>query len=81
MKQHAHLLAGAVATAVALTTSPVQAGKSDDTLNWATDREVSVVDPYYNRTRELVVMGHIGWDGLIFRDADTGEFKPLLATS
>ena len=36
------------------------ASKSDDTLNWATDREVAVVDPYYNNTRELVVMGQMG---------------------
>ncbi len=66
--------------ALALSASASQAGKSDDTLNWATDREIAVVDPYYNNTRELVVQGHMGWDGLIFRDAETGEFKPLLAT-
>ena len=72
-----YLLAGAVATAIGLAVSPAQAGKSDDTLSWATDREVAVVDPYYNNTRELVVMGHLGWDGLLFRDLKTGEFKPL----
>lgn len=66
--------------ALALTTTAGLAGKSDDTLNWATDREIAVVDPYYNNTRELVVQGHMGWDGLLFRDAETGEFKPLLAT-
>ncbi|MEO1650362.1 MAG: ABC transporter substrate-binding protein [Pseudomonadota bacterium] len=58
----------------------VLAGKSDDTLNWATDREVAVVDPYYNNTRELVVMGHMGWDALIFLNPESGEFSPLLAT-
>lgn len=66
--------------ALVLTTTAGLAGKSDDTLNWATDREIAVVDPYYNNTRELVVQGHMGWDGLLFRDAETGEFKPLLAT-
>ncbi|MGI9520682.1 MAG: ABC transporter substrate-binding protein [Hyphomicrobiaceae bacterium] len=66
--------------ALALTTTISLAGKSDDTLNWATDREIAVVDPYYNNTRELVVQGHMGWDGLLFRDAESGEFKPLLAT-
>ncbi len=60
--------------------TPAMAGKSNDTLVWSTDREVSVVDVYYNRTRELVVMGHLGWDGLMFRDLNTGKFKPLLAT-
>lgn len=57
------------------------AGRADDTLNWATDREVSVIDPYYNNTRELVVMGHLGWDGLMFLNLETDEYEPLLATS
>lgn len=57
------------------------AGKADDTLNWATTREVAVVDPYYNNVRELVIIGHMVWDGLLFRDIDTGELKPLLAKS
>ncbi|GBE43833.1 glutathione-binding protein GsiB precursor [bacterium BMS3Bbin10] len=74
------LLAGLAALAVTAA-QPAMAGKSDDTLNWATDREVAVVDPYYNNTRELVVMGHLGWDALLFRDLDSGEYKPLLATS
>ena len=71
----------AAALATALAAGQAVAGKADDTLNWATDREVAVVDPYYNNTRELVVMGHLGWDGLIFRNIETGEFEPLLATS
>jgi len=75
------ILTGAVALAVAGWHAPAFAGKADDTLNWATDREVAVVDPYYNNTRELVVMGHLGWDGLLFRNLDTGEYEPLLATS
>ncbi len=75
------LLAGAFAVALTASVGLAQAGKKDDTLNWSTDREVTVVDPYYNRTRELVIMGHLGWDGLMFRDANSGEFKPLLATS
>ena len=56
------------------------AGKSDDTLNWATDREVAVVDPYFNNTRELVVMGQMGWDGLMLLDPSSGKYDPLLAT-
>jgi peptide/nickel transport system substrate-binding protein len=80
LKRNPFILAGALAAAIGLAVAPVQAGKSDDTLNWSTDREVSVVDPYYNRTRELVIMGHLGWDGLMFRDANTGKYKPLLAT-
>ncbi len=74
------VLAGLAALAVTAA-QPAMAGKSNDTLNWSTDREVAVVDPYYNNTRELVVMGHLGWDALLFRDLDSGKFKPLLATS
>ena len=70
----------ALAAAAGLWSAPALAGKADDTLNWATDREVAVVDPYYNNTRELVVMGHLGWDALLFRNLDTGEYEPLLAT-
>ena len=68
------------AAAVFATSGEAWAGKADDTLNWATDREIAVIDPYYNNTRELVVQGHLGWDGLLFRDLATGEFKSLLAT-
>ena len=72
--------AGATIIALAFGISSAIAGKSDDTLNWATDREAAVVDPYYNNTRELVIMGHLGWDGLTFYEPATGEHKPLLAT-
>ncbi len=73
------MMSAAVGAMLAFGTVDAMAGKADDTLNWATTREIAVVDPYYNNTRELVVMGHMGWDGLVFRDIDTGEFKSLLA--
>ncbi|MEO0994974.1 MAG: ABC transporter substrate-binding protein, partial [Pseudomonadota bacterium] len=71
----------ALPAAVALAAPHALAGKADDTLVWSTDREVAIVDPYYNNTRELVIMGHLGWDALLFRDLETGEYEPLLATS
>jgi peptide/nickel transport system substrate-binding protein len=74
------LPAVALAITAGIASGPAFAGKADDTLNWATDREVAVIDPYYNNTRELVVMGHLGWDTLLFRNLDTGEYEPLLAT-
>lgn len=68
--------------ALVLTTAlPAVAGKADDTLNWATDKEVAVVDPYFSVTRELVIMGQMGWDGLVLFNNETGEFDPLLAKS
>ena len=72
----------AIALAATVIAAPsVMAGKANDTLVWTTDREAAVADPYYNNTRELVIIGNTVWDGLLFRDLDTGEFKPLLATS
>ena len=62
------------------TAIPTFAGKADDTLNWATDREISVVDPYFNNTRELIVQGQMAWDTLILYNPDTGKFDPLIAT-
>jgi len=69
-----------LALSLTVVANPALAGKADDTLVWTTDREVAIADPYYNNTRELVVLGHSAWDGLLFRDLDTGEYKPLLAT-
>ncbi len=74
------ILVGAAVLAASAWSAAAVAGRADDTMNWATDREVAVVDPYYNNVRELVVMGHLGWDGLMFRNLDTGGYEPLLAT-
>ncbi len=74
-------LAAIIAAAVSWNAGDALANKANDTLVWTTTREAAVADPYYNNTRELVVMGHMAWDALLYRDIDTGEFKPLLATS
>ncbi|MBU2865512.1 ABC transporter substrate-binding protein [Pacificibacter marinus] len=78
MKHLQLALAGALAASLAV---PAFAGKSDDTLNWATDKEIAVIDPYFSVTRELVIMGQMGWDGLVLFNSETGEFDPLLAKS
>ncbi|GAG83621.1 unnamed protein product, partial [marine sediment metagenome] len=79
MKRLIQTLVQGIAAAALLAAPTAEAGKSDDTLNWSTTREIAVIDPYYNNTRELVIVGQMGWDGLVFRDIETGEFKPLLA--
>ncbi len=81
MRRAAIGLAGAVIAALCMLAEPALASKSDDTLTWATNREVSVVDPYFNNTRELVIIGHMVWDGLVYLNPQTGEPEPLLATS
>src|SRR5689334_4988735 len=57
-----------------------EAGKKDNTLVWATDRDNPIADPFYLNTRELVVIGHHVWDTLVIIDPKTSEIKPLLAT-
>ncbi|MAO55312.1 MAG: ABC transporter substrate-binding protein [Rhodospirillaceae bacterium] len=69
------------AVALGISTGAALAGKANDTLTWVTDRESPVVDPYFNRTRELVIIGNTAWDGLLFRDLKSGDFVPNLAKS
>jgi peptide/nickel transport system substrate-binding protein len=79
MKRVSLVLAGLFA-ASCLAAHPAIAGKKDDTLVWATDRDNPIADPYYLNTRELVVIGHHVWDTLVIIDPKTAEIKPLLAT-
>jgi hypothetical protein len=57
-----------------------RAGKKDDTLVWATDRENSITDSSYLNTRELVIIGSLISDRLVHLN-DKYEPVPLLATS
>ena len=47
MKPTKLVLCAALMGAVAL---PAMADKASDTLNWATDKEVAVLDPYFSVT-------------------------------
>ena len=60
---------------------PAGAAKKDDTLVWSTERDNPIADPFYLNTRELVIIGHHGWDTLMIVDPATNEIKPLLATA
>lgn len=57
------------------------ADKANDTLNVAFTKELENVDSYFNSSREGVVMQRAVWDGLIYRDPVTNEYKGNLATS
>ncbi len=74
-------LLAAFAVVAALGAGPALAGKSNDTLVWATDREADVALPYYNNIRELVIIAHAVWDTLVDRDTKTFRYGPSLATS
>src|SRR5215813_14328622 len=74
------LAAAGLLTMLGLVATPADAGKKDNTLVWATDRDNPIADPFYLNTRELVVIGHQAWDTLVIIDPKTSEIKPLLAT-
>jgi len=79
MKRLCLLFVGLIA-AIGVAAAPAGAGKKDDTLIWATDRDCPIADPYYLNVRELLVIGHHVWDTLVIIDPKTAEIKPLLAT-
>ena len=81
MKPRFILSLPAFALATAIGGGDAMAGKANDTLVWTTDRDQAVADPFYNNTRELVIIGNTVWDGLLYRDPATGQYKPLLAKS
>ncbi|MBJ7556187.1 ABC transporter substrate-binding protein [Marinomonas spartinae] len=57
------------------------ANKADDTLVYASDTEPENVSPYHNNVREGVILSHLAWDTLIYRNPKTGEYEGDLATS
>lgn len=67
--------------AIGLLASPITAGKKDDTLNVAWEKELESLDAYFNTAREGVILGRHIYDSLLYRDPDTLEYKPLLAES
>jgi len=73
--------ATAAVALVGVAAGEAQAGKSDDTLVWSTASEVDAVDIYYQNLREVVIMAHQICDTLVYRNPDTLEYEPLLATS
>ena len=77
-----HRLWGAVAAAalcgLLMTAPPAKAGPEDNSLNWVSRYPIDSLDPYYNTSREaIVIMGQLIWDTLIWRDPESGEYKPL----
>jgi len=74
---------GLAATAVAVSalwTPQAVAGKANDTLVWATDRENPITDSSYLNTRELVIIGTLIFDRLVHLDENYNPV-PLLAES
>jgi peptide/nickel transport system substrate-binding protein len=57
-----------------------QAQKSADILRVVFRDGVTNIDPYYNQQRTGIVLQHMAWDALLYREPATFEIKPLLAT-
>lgn len=82
MKRFRSGLAGFLAAiAVAGTSGAAMAGKSNDTLVYASDSEPENVSPYHNNLREGVIIARHVFDNLIYRDPKTGKYAPQLATN
>ena len=70
-----------VAAGLACGAMPAMAQKSADTLRFTSRNAIPNVDFYYNSLREGYVVQIHAQDGLVYRDPDTFQIKPLLATS
>jgi len=80
MMRSANWVAG-LFLAVASLPAPAHAQKSADTLRLAWRDAIPNVDPYMNSLRTGLVVAHQAWDTLTYRDPETFQIKPLLATS
>ncbi len=72
---------GGLLVSMVIGLAPAHAQKSADTLRVTWRDAIPNVDPYYNSLRTGLVVAHQAWDCLVYRDPDTFQIKPLLATS
>jgi peptide/nickel transport system substrate-binding protein len=70
----------ALAFTLCTQTIPASAQKSADTLRIVFRDAVPNIDPYYNSQRTGLILAHTAFDTLVYRDPETFELKPLLAT-
>ncbi|MEM8852189.1 MAG: ABC transporter substrate-binding protein [Pseudomonadota bacterium] len=74
----------ALMAAAAISVLPVNtahAGKADDTLNVAFAAEPEPLDTYKIAGRQGLILARHVYDGLLYKDLDTGEIVPALAKS
>jgi len=64
---------------VVMVQSPAVAGKKDNSLNIAWEKELETLDFYFQSAREGTILSRHIYDSLTYRDPDTMEYKPLLA--
>lgn len=74
-------LLGATLACSTLTALPAYANKDNDTLNVAFALEPEALDTYKIAGREGLILSRHIYDGLLYKDLDSGEIKPALAES
>lgn len=70
-----------LAALLAISATPVAAGPDDNSLTIAIGEELPGYDGYISTSRDGVVMTRHLFDMLIFRNPETFDYEPLLATS
>lgn len=70
-----------VAAGLVLLPVTALAGKDDDTLVAAFQAKLPSLDRYHAPGREGFLLGLLAYDALVYRDPNTFELKPLLATA
>src|ERR1700754_682610 len=82
MRSHTWLRGALLAASMTLATAaPALAQKSADTLRITWRDAIPDVNPYYNSQRTGMVVAFQAFDCLAYRDPQTMEIKPALATS
>ena len=81
MRGLARLVGALAAAAAAMSVCAAHAEKATDTLRVVWRDAIPNVDPYYNTLRAGLIVHQHTMDGLVYRDPDSFEIKPLLATS
>ncbi len=79
-----YFLSGALALATSLSFAagtPAMAGKDDNTLNVAFASEPEPLDTYKIAGRQGLILARHIYDGLLYKNLDTGEIVPALAES
>ncbi|MGI3171067.1 ABC transporter substrate-binding protein [Pseudooceanicola sp. C21-150M6] len=74
------LLASVAAASMSLMAAPTIAGKADDSLVWVTNREANIPLVWWENLVDIAAMQHHYFDTLVYRDPETMEYLPLLAT-
>ncbi|MBJ3776998.1 ABC transporter substrate-binding protein [Acuticoccus mangrovi] len=80
-KGAASIAALLAAAAISFTAPAAFAGKADDTLNAAFAAEPEPLDSYKIAGRQGLILARHVYDGLLYKDLDTGEIVPALAES